>query len=239
MTDFVLLTGMMCDERLFTSLVPELSPPSTIHTPDLTGHDDWDNLADDVLSTMPDQAILLGVSFGGALALEICARAPDRVGGLVFVDANPHADTAERRAGRLQLLDDLQRIGLYRLMWEKFFPKYLAQSTPALRSRDAILQLCWDMAEACGTRVFDIQTKALLSRRSRLDELGDFKAPTLILRGAEDHICPADYHLALDAKLSQAVYREIPGSGHLPVLENPEYVTKELKTWMTQNGIVP
>ena len=74
MTDFVLLTGMMCDERLFTSLVPELSPPSTIHTPDLTGHDDWDNLADDVLSTMPDQAILLGVSFGGALALEICAR---------------------------------------------------------------------------------------------------------------------------------------------------------------------
>lgn len=226
----VCLAGMMCDERLFAPLQGRLPQISQMIIPDLSKHDNWHCLADAVLEQAPPQFGVLGVSFGAALALELCARAPERITHLIFMDGNPNADTPEKREGRLALVAFLNQHGLRELMWQKQFPHYLAQSN----TNDAVIELCWQMAETLGADVFRTQTAALLSRTSRLAELHAFKAPALMLRGAEDRVCPAAYHTELANALPQADYYEIGAAGHLPVLEQPEKTIKEINTWMTQ-----
>jgi lipase len=65
--------------------------------PDLRGHGrspqepPWnlERLVDDVLEVAPPRAIWIGMSFGGRIALEASARAPERVRGLVLLDPVP------------------------------------------------------------------------------------------------------------------------------------------------------
>jgi lipase len=65
--------------------------------PDLRGHGEspkeppWnlETVVEDVLAAAPDSAIWIGLSFGGRIALEIAARAPDRIERLVLLDPVP------------------------------------------------------------------------------------------------------------------------------------------------------
>ena len=228
MTPLVLLAGMMCDARLFGQQLAALSASRQCIVPDLAQHRNWDELAELVVSEAPAQFDVLGISFGGALALEICARWPDRVRRAIIMDANPHRDTADRRRERQALVDYMNAHGLRALMWDRLLPHYLSPSN----TDTTLLDLCWDMAETQGPDVFRTQTEALLGRRSRLERLGSFAAPVLILRGAQDRICPRSYHTDLAAALPNATYEEICGAGHLPVLEAPEHTTRKIETWL-------
>lgn len=235
MTPLLLLPGMMCDERLFHPLTTALGANYPCVTADLTTHDDWSALAAAVLRKAPPRFDLLGVSMGGALALELCALCPERVARLIVLDANPHADTEERAQGRLALLKHLDRHGLHALMWEKLLPNYLAANHPAAGEADkdsAVLSLCWQMADHLGEAVYHRQTKALLSRSSRLSDLANFQAPTLILRGDGDRVCPASYHRALADALPNADYVEIANAGHLPTLEAPAATSEIIQKWL-------
>lgn len=228
MTPLLLLPGMMCDERLFAHLVEADGRQGESHCADLTGHDDWSDLAASVLDHAPAVFDVIGVSMGGALALELCALAPERVRRVVVLDANPHADTPEKRQGRLDLLDALDAEGLEALMQNRLFPNYLAES----RDDPALIALFWSMAERLGDSVFRRQSHALLSRKSRLLDLADFDKPVLILRGAEDRICPRSYHTDMAEALPNSRFEEIANAGHLPGLEAPDATTKLIQDWL-------
>lgn len=228
MTPLLLLPGMMCDERLFSHLVEADGTARKSHFADLTRHEDWSELASSVLAHAPPIFDLIGVSMGGALALELCALAPERVRRVVVLDANPHADTSEKRQGRLDLLDVLDAEGLEALMQKRLFPNYLAPGNHDPK----LISLFWSMAEGLGDDVFRSQSHALLSRQSRLLDLAKFEKPVLILRGAEDRICPRSYHTDMLDALPNARFEEIDTAGHLPGLEAPVATTKLIQDWL-------
>jgi len=223
-----MLPGMMCDGRLFQPVVDALGHRHHCLTADLSRHNDWQDLAADVLAKAPAQFDLIGVSMGGGLALELCALAPRRIGRVVILDANPHADTTERTQRRLALLSALDDGGLSAVMGQHLLPLYLAPGNHA----PEVLDLCWDMAERLGEDVFRRQTKALQSRTSRLDQLSAFENPVLVLRGADDQICPAAFHTDMVAALPNAHYQEIGAAGHLPTLEAPLETAKIIANWL-------
>ena len=228
MTPLLLLPGMMCDERLFSHLVAADGNRRESLCADLSQHDDWSELAASVLDHAPAIFDVVGVSLGGGLALEVCALAPERVRRAVVLDANPHADTAEKRQGRLDLLDALDAEGLEALMLNRVFPNYLAEN----RHEPQLHALFWSMAERLGEDVFRRQSHALLSRKSRLLDLADFDKPVLILRGAEDRICPRSYHTDMAEALPNTRFEEIANAGHLPGLEAPDATTKLIQDWL-------
>jgi pimeloyl-ACP methyl ester carboxylesterase len=54
--------------------------------------------------------------------------------------------------------------------------------------------------------------------------LAGVAAPTLVLWGEADRIVTPDYGKEYAAAIPGAVFRVVPGAGHLPQLENPEAV---------------
>jgi pimeloyl-ACP methyl ester carboxylesterase len=58
------------------------------------------------------------------------------------------------------------------------------------------------------------------------------KAPTLVLWGADDRVVALDYGRKFAAALPSADFRVIPGSGHLPHIEQPGCVVQAIETAM-------
>jgi pimeloyl-ACP methyl ester carboxylesterase len=229
MIPLVLLPGMMCDARMWGPQMPSLNRRLVLQAA-LTESDTVRGLADAVLREAPQRFALAGLSMGGIVAMEIVARAPQRVDRLALLDTNPLVEMEEVRAGREPQIARSLSGGLAAVMREEMKPNYLADSP----GKSAILGLCLDMALALGPEVFARQSRALRDRADQTAALSAFKGPALVLTGAEDRLCPRDRHDLMHALMPQSRLAVIAGAGHLPTLEKPTETTAELIRWLEE-----
>lgn len=224
----LLLPGMMCDARLFAPQIAAFSSLRPVMVAPLTGHDTIAALAADILSHAPPRFALAGLSMGGIVAMEIIARAPERVTHLALLDTNPIRETSSRAAARLPQIEAVRAGELRRVMRDEMKPNYLSDGPHT----DEILDLCMAMAETLGREVFVQQSQALATRPDQRDALRAVTAPTLVLCGEDDTLCPPDRHELLRDLIPGAELAVIKGAGHLPVLEQPEITTQALASWL-------
>ena len=78
-----LLSGLLCDDRVWTHQTTALSNDYDIRIPDLCGFDDITDMATSILSEGVDRFSLAGHSMGARVALEIVRLAPERVERLI------------------------------------------------------------------------------------------------------------------------------------------------------------
>src|SRR3546814_16547668 len=107
-----LLPGLLCDAALWRPQVEALADFAEPWVADLTTQDSTAAMAESVLAAMPDRFALAGLSMGGYVALEIMARAPERVTRLALLDTRFHTDCAAAAARRRGLLE-LARTGQF------------------------------------------------------------------------------------------------------------------------------
>ncbi|RVT85702.1 alpha/beta hydrolase [Rhodobacteraceae bacterium CCMM004] len=228
MMPVLLLPGMMCDARLFAPQIAALSARRAVQVGWIGGHDRVAALADAVLANAPPRFALAGLSMGGIVAMEILRRAPERVTRIALMDTNAEAETAEVAAARRPQMAAVAEGGLRAVMRDQMKPRYLADGP----HRDAILDLCMEMAEWQGPEVFLRQSRALMTRPDQRDTLRGAQIPALILCGEADRLCPLHRHTAMAALMPQADLRVVAGAGHLPTLEQPGAVTEALEAWL-------
>ncbi len=224
----VFLPGMMCDGRLFAPQISHFSSARAVMVAPLTGHDNFSDIANDILDNAPPKFALVGLSMGGIAAIEIMRLAPERVTRLALIDTNHLPDTKARRAGRDVQIEKARAGGLYDIMRDEMKPSYLADSPYKAR----ILNLCMEMAQKLGTDVFIRQSLALKVRRDQTDTLKSIKVPTLILCGREDALCPVARHEDMHSLIKGSTLHIIDGAGHLPVLEKPDITNAILEQWL-------
>jgi pimeloyl-ACP methyl ester carboxylesterase len=171
-----------------------------------------------------ERAILVGNSAGGAIAAYTALLYPDRVEGLILVDAAIY--TSGGSPGWLQPLlrtPQARRLGplLVRNIreWGKDFGR-LAWYDPS-KMTDAVwegymlpLQVQnWDRA---------LWEFTLASRPLNIpDRLSEIQIPALVLTGEEDRIVPAEESRRLASELPEAELVVIPNCGHVPHEECP------------------
>jgi 3-oxoadipate enol-lactonase len=95
-----------------------------------------------------------------------------------------------------------------------FPPEFAAANAAIVEARKAALA---GVDAGCFARA--CLALASLDLRPRL---GDIRNPTLVACGAIDQTTPPALARELAARIPGAAYREIPGSGHCPMLEQPE-----------------
>lgn len=187
-----------------------------------------------------DRAVLIGHSAGGAVAAQSALDRPDRVAGLVLVDAavfssggppgllrpllnTPHANRLGPWFSR-----GIQQWGeeLVRASWHdsnRVTPEILAGYRKPLQVENWDVAL-WELTKA--SRPTDLP--------ERLDELD---VPVLVIAGDDDRIVPTEESLRLAGEIPQAELVILEGCGHLPHEECPEAFLEAVERLLEREGI--
>jgi pimeloyl-ACP methyl ester carboxylesterase len=160
-----------------------------------------------VLAAAPPRFSLCGFSLGAIVALEMIAQAPDRIERLALLGCNPGVLDAKASAAR----------------------EALAQSDFATEDDAPLVHL---MARDASPEAYRQQTRMTLSRVDSRPRLSRINAPTLVMCGALDRICPPAMSIALADDIPGARLVIVPLAGHYLTLERPDLVATELAAWL-------
>jgi len=182
-----------------------------------------DDLAGVLDALGEDRVVLCGLSMGGYVAFEFLRRYRNRVRGLVLMDTRPEADSAEGRRARDSLIGKVREQGAIAAA-EAMLPRFFTATVPP-----EIIQMVREMIMR--TPVSGI-VGALSAMRERPDSSPLLPTlsgvPALVVVGQEDVITPPNIAQAMAAALPEARLIEIPGSGHIPCVEQPVPTTRAI-----------
>jgi len=181
-----------------------------------------------------EQAILVGNSSGGTLALEAALSRPDRIAALILLAPWVHANRPILPDWLAQL-PQTQRLTL-------LLARYLGGESPLLDysyadptriddQRRVLTGIHREMAN------WDVAWSALLNH-SLTDpveisaHLAEVKQPVLVVAGAMDQVVPVADSEAAAAELPNAQFRLLPDCGHVPQEECPAQVADAVSSWL-------
>ncbi len=224
----LMLPGLLNDATLYENQVSALADVAKCTVGDLTRSSTIADMADDVLAAAPETPfVLVGMSMGGYVALEIMRRAPKRVSALALLDTSARPDTEEATAGREALI----------ARGKTEFPKVVEALLAKLALPDhvdtpEVGSAFQSMAISVGYEVFVQQQRAIIGRPDSRPSLAAIRCPTLIVCGADDSLTPPEVHKEMAEAIPGARLEIIPECGHLSPLEQPDKVTAILRDWL-------
>ena len=184
-----------------------------------------------------EKAHVVGVSFGGFVALQLALRHPEVVDRLVLVDAAGLEPTGEERAtvrANFDGIDDICQMIIprdaetLRSFLNKLF--YKPRFLPSLVVRQLLEDEFWRNKEAKERICRKLTRGGMLGP----GDLGAVRVPTLLLWGRHDPLLPPS--------IGERMARAIPGarlvfleeSGHPPMVEEPDRFNQEVLDFLSR-----
>ena len=220
----------MCDERVWRDM-PRALLAQAVHA-DLSLDDNIPAMAGRTLAATDGVLIPIGLSMGGIVALEMARQAPARISGMVLSDTNAGADIAERAAARPSQQERVRAGELETLIADELKPAYLAECN---RNNQPLRALILQMAVDLGDEVFVRQSEALRTRADLRGVLDTFVGPVLLTCGAEDRLCPPEWHFEMAARCADGQVEVFHDAGHMLPLEQPEKFSTTVRSWLDRH----
>ncbi|MEY3712625.1 MAG: hypothetical protein RL321_245 [Pseudomonadota bacterium] len=254
----VMLHGWALNLRVFDELVEQLEAPAAqprfdISRFDLPGHGRapepseiyndqaegaWDigKVADLLIEQMPARCILLGWSLGAKISMEIAARAPERIRGLVLISATPKFARSEDwpHGANPAALDALGRH--LRDDYRRTVSDFLSLQVRGSLQADETLSNLRNALLAQGecqpaTLLRSLRLLHQIDQRSRLPLI---QAPTLVIAGQYDRVVHPSATQATAALIPNARYHELPRCGHAPFISHVHEVVELIQDFATE-----
>ena len=200
---------------------------------------DIDALAD-ALKLSP--FVIAGNSMGGGVAWRYALARPDRVRGLVLVDAAGWPEPGPPAKGGATIFALMRNPVARVLLRDLDTTAYARQGLqaafvdPALVT-PALVRRYTDLARAPGHR--DILLGLTVAARDAASpaRLAAIRAPTLVMFGADDRLIPATDADRFAAAIPGADKIVYPGIGHVPMEQAPARSAADLQAWLTRRGL--
>jgi proline iminopeptidase len=184
-----------------------------------------------------ERVAVLGFSYGGFIALEFALRHPDRLSHLLLMGTAPAFDYSDdvvanaRRMGATEaqlaaLASEAEAatdeaFGEHiETLWPLYFHRYRPEYAALL---DDVVYSVLGQPPAAETAAYDV--------RPRLHEIS---APTLILAGRDDFVCPPSQARLLAERIPDAELHMFEHSGHMPYVEEPEATFAAVRSWLAR-----
>ncbi|MFC5220193.1 alpha/beta fold hydrolase [Streptomyces coerulescens] len=181
--------------------------------------DDYADLAADVIRARGGDTHVLGVSWGGVIALRLATRHPGLVESLMIVSSTPGSGTDPDKATAMRArARELARLGPEAFAAARG-PRLLSDGAPA----DLVARVTATMAAAVRLPGYGHAAEAMAATDLR-GELQQVTAPTLVLCGDQDRITGPDASQVLAGGLHRTAYVIVKEAGHLANQEQPEHV---------------
>jgi pimeloyl-ACP methyl ester carboxylesterase len=187
------------------------------------------DLAEDLCELMDwfglEQPTLLGVSFGGVVALDLALRRPGRLGQLILqgVGIRLEPGLLQRLAGTVLARYPLPCDSPF---FNQFFNLFFGgrqQSGPLL---DFVIRQCWQTDQAIMAHRFRIAEQTDFTER-----LGQLRVPALVMAGDRDLLVSKRGLKELASRLP-ALSVQLPGCGHLAFVTHAERVAAEIQAFL-------
>jgi pimeloyl-ACP methyl ester carboxylesterase len=171
-----------------------------------------EHAAADVLETIPGNAVFLGLSMGGYVALQIAASAPERVRALVLCDTRAEPDANENKLKRAAAIDFVRKNGV-----EAFLTPFLKDAV----FNQAAMPMLRSVAAKSSPEAVMAALAALAARPDAIPNLPKIKVPTAVLVGSQDKLTPLPMSETMRSRIPGAELHIIPDAGHFSNAENP------------------
>lgn len=176
-----------------------------------------------------DKIVVLGVSYGGMVALTYASRYPENISHLIVVVTVPDSRFLERALVNLEERGTLEQQAIAQHLWdgsfrdEEHLREFFRIMAPmySLRYDSTDPQNSWNRAilsadainQAFGgfLRTYDIR-----------EQLHKITAPTLVIGARHDWICPPEYSEEIASLIPNADLRIFENSGHSVRADEPE-----------------
>lgn len=240
----VLLHGWGLNAEVWRYTAERLAPHFCLHLIDLPGYGrskgfgalTLEEMADLVLSAMPQKASLVGWSLGGLVASQIALSAPQRVEKLITVASSPCFTANDNWPGirpdvlqgfQHQLSEDFQRTVERFLALQTLGSNSARQDARLLKS--IVLNLPMPPAEVLNGGLEILRTADLRESMTTLT------LPVLRIYGALDGLVPRKIVPLLDALLPDSHSEIIEKAAHAPFISHPDAFCEIVERFLIAN----
>jgi pimeloyl-ACP methyl ester carboxylesterase len=212
----------MCDQDLWTDMVPALQKQGALHYGNVYEDSTLDGMARRVLDSSPERFVLVGFSMGGFVARVLCLMAPERVAGVAFVASSARGYSDEETERRKKGHGPGGR------------PPRATSGAPGLhpdRENDPVLiARLRGMQQRLGREVRARQ--AALVRRDGYADLERITCPSLVVACRQDRLRSFAGTERMAQRLPQANFKVSEDCGHMAPLERPHELAALLAGWI-------
>ena len=235
-TTIVLLHSLLCDGGMWRGQIAPLRELGRVVVFDGPGHGrsevpppfTLDDHASALLEAFADlrieRAIVVGLSWGGMLAMRLALLRPDLLRAMVLLDTSADGTRLRERLQYRAMCLVARNVGLPpALVRRKIVPLMFGPRTRA-EAPELVSEFVRTLGGFAREGVARATAAVSIDRSSILDQLGRITAPTLVGYGADDTATPRAHSQRIAAGIPAAGLVPFSGAGHLSALESPSRV---------------
>ena len=182
-----------------------------------------------------DKAYWVGNSMGGWLTWRAGLSVPERIAGLVLIDAS---GAQVEQKGQLYLGARLAQSSVGQMLLPEITPRFLVKSSleenfaQPERLTEALVDRYWELLRFPGNRQAAVDRAKTPREPEKWAEVGTLKMPVLLLWGEQDKVIPLSHARAFEAAIPGSKLITYADAGHLPMEETPEQVARDIDVWI-------
>jgi 3-oxoadipate enol-lactonase len=224
----IFLHGFPFDHTIWEPVIPLLENQARLILPDLRGFGKspvtegvytMRLLAEDIYQLASrlgiSQAILVGHSMGGYVSLAFAHAYPTLLSGLGLLATQAAADTPERRQARYKTAESVAHKGAHIVA---------SAMVNSLTSKKELLAPINELILRTHPLGIVGALKGMAERPDLTGSLADIHVPAVVLAGTADQLLLRNNVDTLAQMLPMGWLEEIPGAGHMLMMEEPQQV---------------